>query len=296
MARDVVREASEEEKAEALAAHPRIGERSPEQRGGEAAVLAELAELNRAYEERFGFRFVVFVNGRSRAEIVPVLRERLQRSRAEELATGCDDLVVDRARPLAEGLDGLGLPRRVGAVPAALAARHRRHRLDRHVVLLRRARQAPAALARRPTAGRGVGDPRRRLLPRREVPRRPRRAAQAAALVQVGGVHDLALRASRCSSSSTTSTRASTSSTRAVANISGWEAVGHEHGAARRRLHRLRGALPAAGRPRAAGSPACWPRPRGGRRPGGQPSSPPRRRTSSWARCSGRSWPRTSCS
>ncbi len=93
VARDVVREASADEKAEALAAHPRIGERSPEQHGDEAAVLAELAELNRAYEETFGFRFVVFVNGRSRAEIVPVLRERLLRTRAEELDTGCDDLV-----------------------------------------------------------------------------------------------------------------------------------------------------------------------------------------------------------
>ena len=93
VARDVVREASDEEKAEALAAHPRIGERSPEQHGDDPAVLAELAELNQAYEEKFGFRFVVFVNGRSRAEIVPVLRERLQRTRAEELATGCDDLV-----------------------------------------------------------------------------------------------------------------------------------------------------------------------------------------------------------
>ena len=41
---------------------------------------------------------------------------------------------------------------------------------------------------------RGVGDPRRRLLPRREVPRRARAAARAAALVQVGGVHDVALR------------------------------------------------------------------------------------------------------
>ena len=63
------------------------------------AVLAELAELNRAYEERFGFRFVVFVNRRPRREIVPILRERLQRTRAEELETGVDELVqiaVDR--------------------------------------------------------------------------------------------------------------------------------------------------------------------------------------------------------
>jgi 2-oxo-4-hydroxy-4-carboxy--5-ureidoimidazoline (OHCU) decarboxylase len=92
-ARDVAHGLSEDEKAEALAAHPRIGERSPEQHGDDPAVLAELAELNREYEERFGFRFVVFVNGRSRAEIVPELRERLQNTRDQELDTGLDALV-----------------------------------------------------------------------------------------------------------------------------------------------------------------------------------------------------------
>ena len=62
-------------------------------------MLAELAELNRAYEEKFGFRFVVFVNRRPRREIMPVLRERLERSREEELSTGVDELVqiaIDR--------------------------------------------------------------------------------------------------------------------------------------------------------------------------------------------------------
>jgi len=92
-ARDVARSLSEDDKVEALAAHPRIGERSPEQHGGDPAVLAELAELNRAYEERFGFRFVVFVNGRSRAEILPELRERLENTREQELETGLDALV-----------------------------------------------------------------------------------------------------------------------------------------------------------------------------------------------------------
>ena len=91
---EVLLAAPEEEQAEALAAHPRIGEASPEQRGEEAEVLVELAELNRAYEERFGFRFVVFVNRRSRAEIVPVLRERLARTREEELETGLRELVA----------------------------------------------------------------------------------------------------------------------------------------------------------------------------------------------------------
>ena len=91
---DVIGELSDEEKAEALAAHPRIGEPSDEQRGAEPEVLAELAELNRAYEERFGFRFVVFVDGRSRAELLPVLRERLARTRDEELETGLRELVT----------------------------------------------------------------------------------------------------------------------------------------------------------------------------------------------------------
>ena len=72
----------------ALATHPRIGEPSEEQRGAEPDVLAELARLNDEYESRFGFEFVVFVAGRTRAELLPVLRERLVRSRDEELETG----------------------------------------------------------------------------------------------------------------------------------------------------------------------------------------------------------------
>jgi 2-oxo-4-hydroxy-4-carboxy-5-ureidoimidazoline decarboxylase len=109
-AREVLAGLPEEQRVEALAHHPRIGERkltgrSAEEQGAPAEedpeVMAELAELNAAYEERFGFRFVVFVNRRPRAEIVPVLRERLERTREEELETGCDELVaiaVDRWR------------------------------------------------------------------------------------------------------------------------------------------------------------------------------------------------------
>jgi 2-oxo-4-hydroxy-4-carboxy--5-ureidoimidazoline (OHCU) decarboxylase len=109
-AREVLAGLPEEQRVEALAHHPRIGERklagrSAAEQGAPAeenpGVMAELAELNAAYEERFGFRFVVFVNRRPRAEIVPVLRERLERTRAEELETGCDELVaiaVDRWR------------------------------------------------------------------------------------------------------------------------------------------------------------------------------------------------------
>jgi 2-oxo-4-hydroxy-4-carboxy-5-ureidoimidazoline decarboxylase len=94
VAEDVIAELSEAEKIEALNAHPRIGESSPEQHGEEAEVLAELRELNRAYESRFGFKFVVFVAGRARSELVPVLRERLERPRREELETGLRELVA----------------------------------------------------------------------------------------------------------------------------------------------------------------------------------------------------------
>jgi len=102
-AREVLASLPEEERVEALNAHPRIGERglagrSAAEQGDAAAedpaVMEELARLNAAYEERFGFRFVVFVNRRPRAALVPELRERLGRPREEELVTGCDALVA----------------------------------------------------------------------------------------------------------------------------------------------------------------------------------------------------------
>jgi 2-oxo-4-hydroxy-4-carboxy--5-ureidoimidazoline (OHCU) decarboxylase len=81
------------DKLAALETHPRIGERSAEQHGDDPQSLAELAELNRAYEEKFGFRFIVFVNRRSRRELVPILRERLGRTREQELDTALSELV-----------------------------------------------------------------------------------------------------------------------------------------------------------------------------------------------------------
>ena len=98
----VIADLTEAEKLEALAAHPAIGQRSglsarsAREQGtdDDPEVLAELAELNRAYKDRFGFRFVVFVNGRPRREIVPVLRERLEHARNEELETALTELVA----------------------------------------------------------------------------------------------------------------------------------------------------------------------------------------------------------
>jgi 2-oxo-4-hydroxy-4-carboxy--5-ureidoimidazoline (OHCU) decarboxylase len=105
-AREVALELSDAEKKEILDLHPAIGAKAASVRSAreqgtddDPEVLAELAELNAAYEAKFGFRFVVFVNRRPRGEIVPILRERLERTREEELTTAVDELVqiaVDR--------------------------------------------------------------------------------------------------------------------------------------------------------------------------------------------------------
>jgi 2-oxo-4-hydroxy-4-carboxy--5-ureidoimidazoline (OHCU) decarboxylase len=105
-ARALARELTDVEKKDLLDAHPAIGAKAASARAAaeqgtddDPQVLAELAELNRAYEERFGFRFVVFVNQRPRREIIPILRVRLERAREQELETAVDELVqiaVDR--------------------------------------------------------------------------------------------------------------------------------------------------------------------------------------------------------
>jgi 2-oxo-4-hydroxy-4-carboxy--5-ureidoimidazoline (OHCU) decarboxylase len=98
---ELVAQVPEDELLEALAAHPQIGgaglsERSVREQGpdAEAAVMTELAYLNQVYEEKFGFRFVVFVNRRPKHEILEVLRDRLQRRREEELETAMRELIA----------------------------------------------------------------------------------------------------------------------------------------------------------------------------------------------------------
>lgn len=62
---------------------------------------AELARLNEAYEARFGFRYCVFVAGRSRAELLPDMRAALERERESELHRALDavvDIAADRQR------------------------------------------------------------------------------------------------------------------------------------------------------------------------------------------------------
>jgi 2-oxo-4-hydroxy-4-carboxy--5-ureidoimidazoline (OHCU) decarboxylase len=98
---EVIEALSEEEKIEALNAHPAIGGRSLSARSAaeqgtevDPAILSELTYQNQVYEEKFGFRFVVFVAGRPKREILNVLSERIGNTREEELETGLRELVA----------------------------------------------------------------------------------------------------------------------------------------------------------------------------------------------------------
>jgi OHCU decarboxylase len=95
---------SEADQLELIDAHPRLGaapasvsaasfrEQGYDRETREA--MAELEHLNRAYEARFGFRFCVFVNGRPRSALVPVLRAALAADREAEIERALRDVVA----------------------------------------------------------------------------------------------------------------------------------------------------------------------------------------------------------
>jgi 2-oxo-4-hydroxy-4-carboxy-5-ureidoimidazoline decarboxylase len=56
-------------------------------------VAAELEWLNAAYEARFGFRYCVFVAGRSRAELLPDMTAALDADRDAEIQRALDAVV-----------------------------------------------------------------------------------------------------------------------------------------------------------------------------------------------------------
>jgi 2-oxo-4-hydroxy-4-carboxy--5-ureidoimidazoline (OHCU) decarboxylase len=105
-------ELDDHEAVELLDAHPRLGappgsvsalsfvEQGYEREAADKAaederrrVDAELARLNDAYEQTFGFRYCVFVGGRSRAALLPDFRNALAASREDEMRRGLIDVV-----------------------------------------------------------------------------------------------------------------------------------------------------------------------------------------------------------
>ncbi|ODA77029.1 hypothetical protein RJ55_07546 [Drechmeria coniospora] len=94
-----------------LGSHPRLGEKKVDsaQSAAEQANLGgegeELAKLNREYEETFpGLRYVVFVNGRGRPEIMEDMRARIDRGdytkEVDAAIQAMCDIAKDRASKL----------------------------------------------------------------------------------------------------------------------------------------------------------------------------------------------------
>lgn len=105
-AREILSELSEAEQIAVINAHPRIGERpdkvsaasfkeqSYDRDTTPPEVFLRLANLNEEYEQKFGFRFVIFVNRRSKEAIVPVLEARLRGSRDDERRTALREILA----------------------------------------------------------------------------------------------------------------------------------------------------------------------------------------------------------
>ncbi|MCA1817956.1 MAG: 2-oxo-4-hydroxy-4-carboxy-5-ureidoimidazoline decarboxylase [Acidobacteria bacterium] len=108
---------------EAFSRHPKIGEReaaagqsrqeqgwsSQEQSGvggsGEAA-RAELAELNREYEVKFGHVFLICATGKSADEMLADLRERLRNEPEDEIKRAAEEQRLITRLRLGKLLDG----------------------------------------------------------------------------------------------------------------------------------------------------------------------------------------------
>ena len=103
-AREIALAMPEAEQIELIDAHPRLGAppatvsaASFREQGYDretTAAIADLERLNRAYEARFGFRFCVFVAGRSRPALVPVVEAALGAERSAEIRRAIGDVIA----------------------------------------------------------------------------------------------------------------------------------------------------------------------------------------------------------
>jgi len=85
---------------EAFAAHPRIGERATTTWSAQEQARAmetgdasrtRLVAGNRAYEERFGYTFIVCATDKLASEILAILEQRLHNEPADELQIAADE-------------------------------------------------------------------------------------------------------------------------------------------------------------------------------------------------------------
>ncbi|MEM7016384.1 MAG: 2-oxo-4-hydroxy-4-carboxy-5-ureidoimidazoline decarboxylase [Pseudomonadota bacterium] len=115
-ARDAWAKSTGNDKLEAFAAHPLIGDvellrarfgnagdrANAEQGqvlGADDLILEELADLNIRYQQRHGFIFIVFASGKSAEEMLGLLRERINRSTMEEMeAAAAEQMKITELR------------------------------------------------------------------------------------------------------------------------------------------------------------------------------------------------------
>ncbi len=100
------RELTQDDWLEAFSHHPKIGEKkaakaasaqaqrwSEQEQAGEEnpQTLAALEEANLEYEERFGYIFMVCATGKSKEEMLAILRERLQNDPGTEIQAAAEE-------------------------------------------------------------------------------------------------------------------------------------------------------------------------------------------------------------
>mmetsp|Transcript_22707 Transcript_22707/g.40164 ORF Transcript_22707/g.40164 Transcript_22707/m.40164 type:complete len:206 (-) Transcript_22707:115-732(-) len=116
-AKKLIQNMNQQDKLQVIDAHPRIGQKNTKKLSNfskieqgvkeetktispeEEKVLEEFTKLNADYEQKFGFKFIIFVNGRPKKDLLPVGRRRMQNSKDSELETGIQamlDIALDR--------------------------------------------------------------------------------------------------------------------------------------------------------------------------------------------------------
>ncbi|KAN0055620.1 hypothetical protein ACTA71_008736 [Dictyostelium dimigraforme] len=113
----IIQSLNEVEKILVINAHPRIGLSASQVKNSSSisyreqscdkdssldqSILETLSKLNDKYEFKFGFKFVVFVNGRSKKEIIPILEDRLNNEKQKELELGLFEMIeISKSRLL----------------------------------------------------------------------------------------------------------------------------------------------------------------------------------------------------
>ncbi|MBA2688948.1 MAG: 2-oxo-4-hydroxy-4-carboxy-5-ureidoimidazoline decarboxylase [Gemmatimonadaceae bacterium] len=96
------------DRMEAFAHHPRIGEKAGAKPQGErgaawsareqsgmdvveAELGKEITEINREYEDRFGYIYIVSAQGKTAAELLTIAKDRLRNNPETEIRVACEE-------------------------------------------------------------------------------------------------------------------------------------------------------------------------------------------------------------